>query len=77
MNILKRFGFCPVCGSAHFATASAKSLRCADCGFEYFVNASGAYVAIIVNDRNELLVVRRRREPAIWTRRPRRAWPAR
>ena len=64
MDILKRFCFCPVCGSAHFVAASAKSLRCAGCGFEYFVNASGAYVALIVNDRNELLVVRRCREPA-------------
>ncbi len=64
MDILKRFSFCPVCGSPHFAVATAKSLRCAGCGFEYFVNASGAYVALIVNDRKELLVVRRRNEPA-------------
>ena len=64
MDILRRFAFCPVCGSHDFTPHSFKSLLCASCGFEYFVNPSTAYVALIFNDRGELLAVRRRREPA-------------
>ena len=64
MDILKRFTFCPVCGSGDFHPHSPKSLLCAACGFEYFVNPAAAYVALIFNERGELLVVRRRNEPA-------------
>ena len=58
------FRYCPVCGSPNFVTNNEKSKRCADCGFVYFFNPSGATVAVIVNDRDELLVVRRAKEPA-------------
>ena len=63
MDILTRFKHCPVCGGS-FQPDSAKSMRCHDCGFEYFVNASAAYVALIYDERGRLLVVRRRCEPA-------------
>jgi mutator protein MutT len=58
------FRSCPVCGSPNFVTNNEKRKRCADCGFVYFFNPSGATVAVIVNDRDELLVVRRAKEPA-------------
>jgi mutator protein MutT len=58
------FRYCPVCGSPNFVTNNEKSKRCADCGFVYFFNPSGATVAVIVNERDELLVVRRAKEPA-------------
>ena len=64
MHPLEKFKFCPVCGSSHFETDSAKSNKCRNCGFEYFVNPSSANVAIILNERGELLVERRKREPA-------------
>lgn len=64
MDILRRFKFCPVCGSPHFGPASEKSLRCADCDFEYFINAAAAYVAVIYNEQGRMLVVHRSREPA-------------
>ena len=64
MNLLERFRFCPICGSTRFAPATGKSNRCADCGFEYFVNPSSANVALIMNDRGELLVERRKNDPA-------------
>ena len=63
MDILTRFKHCPVCGGS-LQPDSAKSMRCHDCGFEYFVNASAAYVALIYDERGRLLVVRRRCEPA-------------
>lgn len=58
------FRYCPVCGSPNFVTNNEKSKRCADCGFVYFFNPSGATVAVIVNECDELLVVRRAKEPA-------------
>ena len=64
MHPLYKFRFCPVCGSDHFVPNSDISKRCADCGFEYFLNASAANVAFILNARRELLVVTRKKEPA-------------
>lgn len=64
MKILEKFKFCPVCGSSSFSPNSRKSLLCGSCGFEYFVNPSAANAAFIVNERDELLVVLRKKEPA-------------
>ena len=64
MNLLEKFKYCPVCGSSHFATASPKSKRCSGCGFEYFMNPAAAVVAFITNCKGELLVERRKLEPA-------------
>lgn len=64
MNILEKFGYCPECGSSHFERNSEKSLKCGNCGFEYFMNPAAAVVALITNGRGELLVERRRLEPA-------------
>ena len=61
---LTLFRFCPVCGSAHFEIHNFKSKHCADCGFTYYANPCSATAAFIVNDRDELLVVRRAKEPA-------------
>jgi ADP-ribose pyrophosphatase YjhB (NUDIX family) len=41
-----------------------KSKKCEDCGFTYYANPCAATAAFILNDRNELLVVRRAKEPA-------------
>ena len=54
---LEKFRFCPVCGSEHFEVNSEKSKRCGHCGFEYFFNPSASTVAVICNQKNELLVV--------------------
>ena len=64
MNLLEKFRYCPVCGSSHFETASSKSKRCTGCGFEYFMNPAAAVVAFITNCKGELLVERRKMEPA-------------
>ena len=64
MDLLEKFGYCPVCGSSHFAQASPKSKRCGTCGVEYFMNPAAAVVAFITNGRGELLVERRKMEPA-------------
>lgn len=64
MDLLEKFDYCPVCGSSHFEKNSQKSLKCSNCGFEYFMNPAAAVVALITNDRGELLVERRKMEPA-------------
>ena len=61
---LQKFTFCPVCGSKHFVVNNFKSKRCQDCGFTYYANPCSATAAFIVNDNDEMLVVRRAKEPA-------------
>ena len=56
-----QFKYCPKCGSVHFEINNEKSKRCADCEFVYYFNPSAATVALIMNERNELLVCRRAR----------------
>jgi NADH pyrophosphatase NudC (nudix superfamily) len=61
---LDKFAFCPVCGSKHFEINNFKSKQCQDCGFTYYANPCAATAAFILNARQELLVVRRAKEPA-------------
>lgn len=61
---LSRFRFCPACGSVHFNENNAASKKCGDCGFTYYFNPRGATVALIINEKQELLVARRAKEPA-------------
>ena len=64
---LEAFKYCPVCGSAHFEVHNFKSKKCRDCGFTYYANPCSATAAFIVNDNDEMLVVRRAKEPAMGT----------
>lgn len=63
MHLLEKFRYCPVCGSAQFVVNDFKSKRCGDCGFTYYFNAATSVIAIITNERGELLVARRAVEP--------------
>ena len=63
-HVLDKFKFCPVCGSPNFEINNIKSKKCKDCGFSYYLNPSSATVAFILNEKDELLVVRRKNEPA-------------
>lgn len=53
------FKFCPKCGSKELSFKFGRAFDCMDCGFEYFFNAAGAVLAVIFNEKGELLVVRR------------------
>ena len=64
MHLLDRFKYCPACGSKNFLENDFKSKHCKDCGFTYYLNASGATAAFILNSKGELLVARRANEPA-------------
>ncbi|MFV0392302.1 MAG: NUDIX hydrolase [Paludibacteraceae bacterium] len=64
MLFTEKFKYCPCCGSSNFNENDIKSKRCEDCGFIYYVNPSAATAAFILNENDELLVVRRAKEPA-------------
>ena len=53
MHPLEKFEYCPKCGSHHFVESGATSKKCENCGFEYFMNASSANVAIIKNAKGD------------------------
>jgi mutator protein MutT len=60
---LSLFRYCPRCGSPHFVTNDERSGICTDCGFVYYVNASTAVGAIIVNENKEMLLCIRAFDP--------------
>lgn len=64
MHPLTKFEYCPKCGSRHFNENGPKSRLCENCGFELFMNPSAATVAFILNSKGQLLVEKRKREPA-------------
>lgn len=67
------FRFCPACGAEGFAVAGGftpgaegnHTFLCGSCGFTFYINASVGTAAIMINERNELLMVKRRREPKL------------
>lgn len=63
-HLLEQFTHCPRCGASGFAAHDFKSKRCAQCGFTYYMNSAAAVVAILRNERGDLLVARRKEEPA-------------
>lgn len=63
MHPLEKFEYCPVCGSRHFENHDAKSRKCGNCGFEYYLNPSASTAAFILNERDELLVLTRSQDP--------------
>ena len=63
-HLLRLFGYCPKCGAKAFCEDTEKSKRCEACGFVYFMNPSASTVAVIMDDQDRLLVVRRSKEPA-------------
>lgn len=63
MHPLSSFVHCPKCGSTHFDINNEKSKHCSTCGFTYYFNPSAATVALILNEKEELLVCRRAKDP--------------
>ena len=64
MHFSKLYTHCPCCGSDKFTPNNFKSNRCESCGFIYYMNASAAVAAFILNEAGELLVCKRGKEPA-------------
>ena len=64
MHPLHQFHFCPKCGAQNFVENNEKSKKCLDCGLVYYFNSSAAVVAVIENEKNEILVATRVADPA-------------
>lgn len=60
LEVLK---FCPKCGSSKFEISGERSLKCGDCGFHYYINASAAVAALITDGNGRLMLVTRGIEP--------------
>jgi len=64
MHFASFFENCPHCGSGNFKVNNEKSKKCADCGFAFYMNASAAVAGFITNEKGDLLVCKRAKEPA-------------
>jgi mutator protein MutT len=64
MHPLSLFQFCPKCGSSQFVIHNEKAKCCKSCGFIYYANACSATVALVLNQKQELLVSKRAHHPA-------------
>ena len=64
MHPLYQFKFCPKCGSKNFVENNKKSKKCTDCRFVYYFNSSAAVAVIIENEKGEILVATRAKDPA-------------
>lgn len=60
--IEQAFLYCPRCATKH-ADPGKVPFRCGKCGFTQFFGPVAAVGGLIVNDANELLLVRRARDP--------------
>lgn len=60
---LKVLKFCPKCGSPDFSVSGERSLKCGNCGFHFFINASAAVAALVNDGAGKLMLVTRGVEP--------------
>ena len=60
---LKVLKYCPKCASPKFEITGERSLKCGDCGFHFFVNASAAVAAVVTDGKGRLMLVKRGIEP--------------
>jgi ADP-ribose pyrophosphatase YjhB (NUDIX family) len=68
---VKRYSFCPVCGHPYGRpetdiTSESRVLRCASCGFEFWLNSKPAVAAMVVrvvDGKPQILLARRGIEP--------------
>ncbi len=63
MHPLSHFKFCPECGSNRFAEYSKNSKKCEGCGFEFFKNPAIGCGAVIFDDQDRLVCIRRLKAP--------------
>jgi mutator protein MutT len=56
------FTFCPRCGEAHRSPGETP-FRCAACGWSYYFGPVAAVGALVINDQQQLLLVKRAHEP--------------
>ncbi len=55
--------FCPRCGSPGFAAKAVHHHVCVACAFEWFINPAVAAACFVFDDRNQILLIRRQKDP--------------
>ena len=63
MDYTPPFRFCPSCGSNRLQGNGERRLSCPDCGFVFYLNVGAAAAILLLNPRNELLLIRRAKDP--------------
>ena len=58
----EQFRFCPHCGRSNSLQFTDRKITCPECNFEFYINIAAAVAAIIFKE-DQLLLVRRGREP--------------
>jgi ADP-ribose pyrophosphatase YjhB (NUDIX family) len=60
---IESFTHCPVCGSGDFPLLPDQTRSCGSCGYHDFNNPIVAVAALIINDKNQMLMIRRGKDP--------------
>ena len=58
------FNYCPHCGDKNLTADGVKSFLCCSCNFKFYLNTAAAGIALIFNKGNEILVTKRKYNPA-------------
>ncbi len=61
---LAQFVYCPRCGAKEFVEVNEKAKKCKVCNFVYYFNPSAAVACIIKDKADNILTVRRGKDPA-------------
>lgn len=61
-TVSEAFKFCPVCGGK-FKTNSDIEKECTNCGYIYYISANPSAGGLIVNEKGEVLLIKRKRNP--------------
>ena len=64
MEPYKFFNFCPKCGQHRAGRKAQSPFECDACGFVYYFNPAIAAAAFVVRDNQQVLFIRRAKEPA-------------
>lgn len=62
-NPIEVLKYCPKCASPKFNLSGERSLKCADCGFHFFINSAAAVAALVCDQSGKLMLVTRGVEP--------------
>lgn len=58
------FKFCMKCGSSSFIFNDSNFFECQTCKFKFFINSASAVAAVIPNEKAEILLTKRKKNPA-------------
>jgi len=64
MDPIRHFKFCPSCAQPQAAPATGRPFHCTGCGFVYYFNPVIAAAALVLDEGDRALFIRRAKEPA-------------